>query len=57
MKPDPDKYFFERPSSGKRLPKLPALADSKFLSIEKKYFIVKLEYQEGQVNVNAFSCN
>ena len=33
VKPDPDKYFFERPSSGKRLPKLPALADSKFFSI------------------------
>ena len=29
-KPDPDKYFFERPSSEKKLPKLPALADSKY---------------------------
>ena len=30
VKPDPDKYFFERPSSDRRLPKLPALADSEY---------------------------
>jgi hypothetical protein len=34
VKPDPDKYFFERPSSSdKKLPKLPALADSMCLLI------------------------
>lgn len=36
-KPDPDKYFFERPSSvDKRLPKLPALADTLKTAYDEK---------------------
>ena len=62
-KPDPDKYFFERPSSEKKLPKLPALADSKYCTarqcspVRQKFMETVLYNQSNSVAFDETSSN